>query len=103
MKNDDINSAILVTQQSLTPFAKICISEFSSMFHLEVFQEAEPLANISQHVLVPVHQVLTPEELPRIQVTDFIARYYGLKRGQVVKIIRPSETSGRYITYRYVI
>ncbi|KAI3925912.1 hypothetical protein MKW98_028048 [Papaver atlanticum] len=39
MKNDDVNSAILVTQQSLTPFAKTCISEFSSMYHLEVFQD----------------------------------------------------------------
>nr|CEL65847.1 TPA: DNA-directed RNA polymerases I, II, and III subunit RPABC1, putative [Neospora caninum Liverpool] len=117
MEERNIQRAILVTQNVLTAFARDAISEAAPRHIIENFMESELLVNITKHELVPKHVPLTNEEkqnllnryrvkeiqLPRIQSADPVARYFGLSRGQVVKIIRPSETAGRYVTYRLVV
>ncbi|XP_065069874.1 DNA-directed RNA polymerases I, II, and III subunit RPABC1 [Rhopilema esculentum] len=116
MQEENINRAIIVVQHGMTPSAKQALVDMAPKYILEQFLETELLVNITEHELVPEHVVMTPEEkaellaryklkehqLPRIQQGDPVARYFGLKRGQVVKIIRPSETAGRYISYRLV-
>ncbi|PPE01591.1 hypothetical protein GOBAR_DD01378 [Gossypium barbadense] len=97
------------------------------------YKEAELLTNITEHMFVPKHTVLTNQEkkellekyrvketqllvvillliavciehqLPRILVSDPVAKYYGMKRGQVVKITRQSVTADTYDTYRYAV
>jgi len=117
MQEENITRAIIVVQQSMTPSAKQSLQDMAPKYILEQFLESELLINITEHELVPEHVVMTNEEkkellmkyklkenqLMRIQASDPVARYYGLKRGQVVKIIRPSETAGRYISYRLVV
>jgi DNA-directed RNA polymerase I, II, and III subunit RPABC1 len=114
MVSQSIFKGIIVYQKSMTPSASKIIQEMAPKYQLESFRENEIIINITKHVLVPAHQVLSEDakktllnryrlketQLPRILSSDPIAKYYGLKRGQVVKIVRPSETAGKYVTYR---
>uniref|UniRef100_A0AC35UCV0 RPB5 homolog n=1 Tax=Rhabditophanes sp. KR3021 TaxID=114890 RepID=A0AC35UCV0_9BILA len=116
MQDQHIQKAIIVVQGGMTPSAKQAIIDLAGKYTIDQFAENELVVNITEHELVPEHIVMTEEEkrellkryrvapsqLPRMQVSDPIARYYGLKRGQVVKIVRPSETAGRYVSYRVV-
>jgi len=108
--------ALMIVKQYVTPFAKqaIAVCQTQQKITLEVWHEHDLLVDITEHELVPAHEVLAeqakrdllkryrlkPGQLPRIQHKDPVARYYGMEKGQVVKITRDSETAGRYITYR---
>ena len=116
MREDNVKSAILVVNGKFSNFAKQSLAELGPALTIEHFRDEELMVDITEHELVPQHQLLRPDEkdkllaryklkeaqLPRIQLGDPIARFYGLKRGEVVKITRPSETAGRYVTYRIV-
>ncbi|KEI42291.1 uncharacterized protein L969DRAFT_69223 [Mixia osmundae IAM 14324] len=128
----NLHSGILIYKQSITPPALRASRALSSALAqagqhttAEALSESELLVNITQHTLVPKHEVLSPmdkaellkkyrlkdTQLPRILLSDPVARYYGLKRGQVVKITRPSgkelhlhvQTAGRYASYRLAV
>ena len=112
----NFHTGVLITQASITPRALAIVPVVLPSI-IETFQEQDLLINITHHELVPKHVLLSPEEkkklleryrlkesqLPRIQTGDPVARYLGLRRGQVIKIIRKSETAGRYASYRWAI
>jgi DNA-directed RNA polymerase I, II, and III subunit RPABC1 len=116
MQKLNATRALMVVKHNITPFAKsaIAVCQTQQKITLEVWRESELLVDITEHELVPTHEVLDdqskaellaryrlkPGQLPRIQHRDPVARYYGMEKGQVVKITRDSETAGRYITYR---
>ena len=114
MKESKVNSGIILLSGKLSQQAKQKLSEINTQLQVEMFSLNELVVNITEHELVPKHILLTPVEkkklleryrikdsqLPKILSTDPVARYLGLTRGQVVKIVRVSETAGRYITYR---
>lgn len=71
--------------------------------------------NPANHVLVPKHEKITDEEvkvllenhmlkspfqLPHISKGDIMARYLGLRHGDVVRITRINDTSGSCFYYR---
>ncbi len=73
--------------------------------------------DIREHNLVPKHIVLNEQEkeellkkyginirqLPRILVTDPVVKLLNAKVGDVIKIIRKSETAGETVYYRVVV
>ncbi|CAD2222288.1 RNA polymerase Rpb5, N-terminal domain/RNA polymerase Rpb5, C-terminal domain containing protein, putative [Angomonas deanei] len=84
---------------------------------IQHFEEDDLAVNITRHNFVPKHILLTPEQvkevltalalevrqLPRLFSTDPVARYLGAARGDVLRIERPSESAGMYVSYRQVV
>uniref|UniRef100_A0A1J3G0A1 DNA-directed RNA polymerase V subunit 5A n=1 Tax=Noccaea caerulescens TaxID=107243 RepID=A0A1J3G0A1_NOCCA len=114
LSQETITGLILVLQSHVTKQALKAIELFS--FKVEIFQITDLLVNVTNHVLKPQHQVLSDEEkttllhkfnieekqLPRISKKDAIVRYYGLEKGQVVKVNYRGELSESHVTYRCV-
>lgn len=113
---DTINFHMIIVSEKLNHASAKSLQEAYKLAKVKVhlFNINEVMINISKHVLVPKHEVLTKEEeqqvlvqymstktqLPWILRTDPIARYLGLEPGQIVRITTTSPTSGQYTSYR---
>lgn len=113
----NIPHTLLIFKEPLTSQnAKPLIEAAAKGLRIEIFELKELLFNVSRHELVPKHQKVNDENaikdilamakiksktlLPIILKTDPMARYLGLRTGDVVRITRPSPTSGIYVHYR---
>ncbi|KAA8519140.1 hypothetical protein F0562_013386 [Nyssa sinensis] len=111
---ESLHRVILILQSKMNSHARKVVDDFPTK--VETFQITDLLANITKHVLAPKHEILTSEEkqmllqkyhvedkeLPRMLVNDTIARYYGLQKGQVVKVTYGGPLTDSLVTYRCV-
>jgi DNA-directed RNA polymerase subunit H len=79
--------------------------------------EEEVIQKVTDHKLVPKHEILshedktsvlaqysaTEEEFPFLFNTDPVVKEINAKPGDMVRIIRPSDTAGQTVYYRYVV
>jgi DNA-directed RNA polymerase I, II, and III subunit RPABC1 len=114
------NGVVIVAAGAVAATVKAWVDGVSREFRdmkVQLFPEDHLVVNITKHELVPKHVPLSDDEkkkvleayaldvamLPRLLSTDPVALYFGLSKGQVVKIERHSETAGIYVTYRQVV
>ena len=118
MESYNVKHAIVLYSNSITAFAKNGIQTLiSDGKTVEFFLYQELMYNVTRHVLVPQHILLTPQEkqkvlrtykvsekkVPYILHTDPVSRYYNVKPGQMFKIIRNSDVTCKSISYRIVV
>jgi len=84
--------------------------------HSQIFRESTMMIDIISNEIQPKFELLSPEEMKRVKeeyhITDYtipkllktdpVAKYFGLKKGEVIRIVRPSQISGLSISYRIV-
>lgn len=120
MQSEGCNRGIVIVDHSVTHWAKSILRGLKQKkIYVDAYTLAESLFNVMEHRLVPKHVVCTnvekkrlmsayavgSDDLPHIKSTDPIVRHLGASRGQLLKVIRESETQPglEVVTYRLVI
>lgn len=113
MKEAELENGIIIASGRYTQAAK----KKAVVLGIELIPRIFQAFTIFKHKLVPIHEILTPEEreqllakyriqpyqLPRIRASDPAVTAIGATPGNIVRIIRESPTAGKYTGYRYVV
>jgi len=87
-----------------------------NLHNTQFFKESILLQDILSYRDQPRFEILSPQEIidfkkaysateytiPKYTRSDPVVRYFALKKGDIVRIIRPSPTSGESVAYRIV-
>lgn len=119
MEKSNTKRAIIVIDGNLSPKSKGFIHYLATeKIYINVYTLEEAQYNVMKHDLVPVHKVCSfaekkgilngynvkEDEIPIINLADPAVRHIGAIKGQLVKIIRNSESQPGWdhVTYRIV-
>ncbi len=120
IKKQECTRAIIIVDHSVTHWAKPIIQGLrQKKIYINIYTLKESLFNVMDHRLVPKHIICSAAEkkeimmtyainkstFPHIKSTDPIVRHFGVLRGQLLKIIRQSDTQTKLeaISYRLVV
>jgi len=113
MKENGVTKAIIIYNTKITAYGASAIRYLRvQKIIIETFSEAEIQYNVTKHADVPRHIICsaekrasvmekysaTAEQFPKIKTTDPVCRYYGAVKGQMIKVLRPSDCSPEIIT-----
>jgi DNA-directed RNA polymerase I, II, and III subunit RPABC1 len=108
-------TVIIIVQEKPTPqIAKELLNDEFKFY--EIFLTKNLMFNITHHEIVPKHILLseddakkvldefqaTKTQLPKLLSSDPVAKYYGMKAGDICKIVRHSPMTGESYYYRMV-
>lgn len=115
------NTLIVITKSKPSQSVQECIVslyEKTNTF-VQIFPIRTLTYNVTKHTFVPKHTRLpisifenemketyalkSPEELPHILESDPVAKFIGLRPGDICQIIRPSLSAGVHTTFRYCV
>ena len=113
MDDAKVEKGIITTIGKYTHTAKTR----SKQNEIELIPKIFPSFKIFDHEFVSKHELLTPMEkekileeykmlpyqLPRINAYDPAIIAVGGKPGDIVRVIRKSQTAGKYVAYRYIV
>jgi len=109
VKNESLYKIVIIKHIN-----KKVLKQILHFRNTEVWWEDELLEDLISKTIIPKHIILSEKErevflqnyqmkeLSTIFSTDIMARYYKMKINDVVRIVRPSNTSGNSIFYRLV-
>tara|TARA_Y100000389_G_C17331662_1_gene448425 strand:- start:172 stop:828 length:657 start_codon:yes stop_codon:yes gene_type:complete len=121
-KFDKLNNTIIIITKSKcsqSVYEGLCTLYKETGSYIQIFPIRTLMFNITKHQLVPLHvkkdisifdmkikdvyHLNKPEQLPHIMDHDPVAKFIGLRPGDICEIERPSLSSGKHIVYRYCI
>ncbi|CAJ2638865.1 unnamed protein product [Trifolium pratense] len=109
VNKERLSRLILIVESKMTPYAR---KELENCQHaVEIIKLNDVVVNPTKHVVLTAagkqellkKYKIEEKQLPHMLRTDPMASYYGLERGQVVKISHSGEVFNSLVTYRCVV
>lgn len=99
---DNIQNCVIIHNSEVNNIAFLQNIENVQRFHIQIFYDIELVYNVTKHVYVPRHILLTkdeqaefmtknkikPSQLPVLKKDDPVVRYYDFRSRQLIKIER---------------